>query len=425
MPISWHGKGRGPGPIGPPQCAIEDIAFTCTRAKEADKGKALGYQLTIAGNVRLFYPGETLALLPFSGTKTFRLYIPQEMTVAVGNYTLECGVFPAQGGWRVGIKVALVVQASARTGLILPAKAPNDKGLLPTNIETNRVFAGCLLTWSTCLEWSSQPAPGLVYQYNAFAQEGQQMYTDADEITEYGDQGILAPAAVSWVELFINGVLQPPSVYTVAAGLLTLIADDLPLAGSPIILRFITVLGQDGLALPAANYQFCTRSDGVKTVYEDSDEIPAYGSQGIPDPATVSYFNLYINGVLQPKTNYQVAPGVLTLNITEPPIAGAPITLQAIVLPGDGGPLPAQVSIFSAKASGSHYTDQDGIAAYDSSGILNPAAVSFHCLMVNGIAQPEVTYALAPGELTLFPPLPLENGPITLQFVSIFAEGSG
>ncbi len=43
--------------------------------------------------------------------------------------------------------------------------------------------------------------------------------------------------------------------------------------------------------------------------------------------------NLFINGILQPQTEYQVTAGKLTL-VGPAPIQGAPITLQFIIING-------------------------------------------------------------------------------------------
>ncbi len=52
---------------------------------------------------------------------------------------------------------------------------------------------------------------------------------------------ILPPCDVSYYNLFINGVLQPPDVYTVAKGKMFLQTDDIPIANAPIILQMITI----------------------------------------------------------------------------------------------------------------------------------------------------------------------------------------
>lgn len=80
-----------------------------------------------------------------------------------------------------------------------------------------------------------------VYQYNALADGVKSIYTNEDELTEYGSRGILDPKTVSYVNLFINGVLQPPNVYEVEKGYLHLKTEDVPRKNTPIILQFITI----------------------------------------------------------------------------------------------------------------------------------------------------------------------------------------
>lgn len=79
------------------------------------------------------------------------------------------------------------------------------------------------------------------YQYNAVSDGIKMVYTNDDELKEYGDRGILDPKNVSWVNLFINGVLQPEKLYDVAEGKLTLKTTDPPPKGAPIIVQFITI----------------------------------------------------------------------------------------------------------------------------------------------------------------------------------------
>jgi Domain of unknown function (DUF4183) len=80
----------------------------------------------------------------------------------------------------------------------------------------------------------------------------------------------------------------------------------------------------------ADTYQFYATSDGIKSVYTNADELKQYGSRGILDPATVSFINLFINGILQPQNQYVVEPGKLTLSSGDVPEAGSPIILQFV-----------------------------------------------------------------------------------------------
>ncbi|MCU4989831.1 DUF4183 domain-containing protein, partial [Bacillus cereus] len=67
------------------------------------------------------------------------------------------------------------------------------------------------------------------------------IYTDSDGIAQYGTTHILSPDEVSYINLFINGILQPQPLYQVSTGQLTLLDDQPPLQGSSIILQFIII----------------------------------------------------------------------------------------------------------------------------------------------------------------------------------------
>ncbi|WP_096440085.1 DUF4183 domain-containing protein [Alteribacter populi] len=82
---------------------------------------------------------------------------------------------------------------------------------------------------------------GETYHYNTISDGSKSLYTDADEILAYGNKGILDPETVSYVNVFINGVLQPPNVYDIKEGELSLKTGDLPHKGVPIIIQFVTL----------------------------------------------------------------------------------------------------------------------------------------------------------------------------------------
>ncbi|MGE6489026.1 DUF4183 domain-containing protein [Paenisporosarcina sp. NPDC076898] len=76
--------------------------------------------------------------------------------------------------------------------------------------------------------------------------------------------------------------------------------------------------------------EFFTISDGSKRVFKEEDGLKEYGRQKIWSPSMVSYINLFINGVLQPKVNYEIEEGKLRLLTDDIPIEGTPIILQMI-----------------------------------------------------------------------------------------------
>lgn len=75
-------------------------------------------------------------------------------------------------------------------------------------------------------------------------------------------------------------------------------------------------------------YEYYSISDGHCRIYKEEDGIKELGKQVILDPNNVSYMNLFINGVLQPKENYDVQRGSIKLNTLDVPPKGAPVILQ-------------------------------------------------------------------------------------------------
>lgn len=173
------------------------------------------------------------------------------------------------------------------------------------------------------------------------------------------------------------------------------------------------------------NYQYNTYSDGVKKIFTDDDELKVYGDKGILPPSQVSYFNLYINGVLQPKTNYVVVKGFLVLTTLDTPIKGVPIILEALIIKDINNQLlKAETSQYNAIATEKKiYTNQDEIVMYGNNGILNPHHTSYHNLFINAVLQPKINYLVQKGILILkTEDVPLKESPISLQFIKIFPE---
>ncbi|PEQ46180.1 BclA protein, partial [Bacillus thuringiensis] len=77
--------------------------------------------------------------------------------------------------------------------------------------------------------------------YYTFSDGEKLIYTDADGIAQYGTTNILSPSEVSYINLFINGILQPQPLYEVSTGKLTLLDNQPPSQGSSIILQFIII----------------------------------------------------------------------------------------------------------------------------------------------------------------------------------------
>ncbi|MFS0907687.1 DUF4183 domain-containing protein, partial [Priestia aryabhattai] len=75
---------------------------------------------------------------------------------------------------------------------------------------------------------------------------------------------------------------------------------------------------------------YVTFSDGKKLEYTNSDASPESETTQILSPSEVSYINFFINGMIQPQSNYIVEKGKLILN--EPLEEKTPIVLQFIII---------------------------------------------------------------------------------------------
>jgi len=263
----------------------------------------------------------------------------------------------------------------------------------------------------------------IIYQYNALSDGVKTEYTNQDELTEYGHEGILSPTSVSYYNLFVNGMLQPNVNYAISEGQLKLLTNDVPEKNETIILTFVTFGQNHGKAVYVMDNKYVTVSDGSKMVFTNNDELVEYGDKGIPSPDAVSYFNLYINGTLQPNTNFIVAEDHLELTTTNIPPTGAMIVLESVVIKdSEDLLLKAEVYAYNAYSNGNKiYTDQEEITMYGNKGISAPQLSSYQNLFVNGVIQPQINYSVQEGRLTLNTiEAPNPRVPITLQFVRVF-----
>ncbi len=221
-----------------------------------------------------------------------------------------------------------------------------------------------------------------IYQYNALADNGKRTYTNDDELTEYGSKGILAPESVSYLSLFVNGILQAKNIYIVKEKLLELLTTDAPLQNQPITILFITLRNECGKILKADNYQYNTVSDGIKAIFTNNDEIHIYGDNGIPDPIEVSFYNLFINGILQPKTNYIIKKGILILKSDIPP-KNTIITLEYVKITNDDNQLLlTELYQYNAFSNGEKFYTNENKIYPCKDGIINPKLTSFQSLFL-------------------------------------------
>lgn len=175
--------------------------------------------------------------------------------------------------------------------------------------------------------------------------------------------------------------------------------------------------------LKGERYQYNTISDGIKKEFTNFDELIIYGDKGIPNPDEVSFYNLYINGVLQPKINYAVETGLITLKLVEPPKNEVPIILEYLIINDKNNQLlKAELYQYNTISNGEKvYTNEDELIIYGNKGILDPQHTSYENLFINGVIQPGANYIIKKGLLLLEVECPpIEGVPISIQFISLF-----
>jgi len=98
----------------------------------------------------------------------------------------------------------------------------------------------------------------------------------------------------------------------------------------------LNTLNYEENLLKADVYQYNALSNGKKRIFTNEDELTQYGNRGILDPTKVSYFNLFINGALQPKINYEIKKGLLTLKTPDIPLDGVYIIIVFVTFADSG-----------------------------------------------------------------------------------------
>lgn len=382
--------------------------------------------VSVMGHVVVHIEGrERSSPIPFCAIRHICVDAPRNACLDFSVKGFHCCCAPDMLGEEIArVNVLIDFETEARScacvdALVRPAGSPACERIL---ISVMKIY-DCVC-FKTRIPVIYDPLlSAITYQYNALSDGVKAEYTDEDELTEYGHRGILSPASVSYYNLFVNGVLQPNVNYAISEGRLEFLTADVPAKNEPIILTFVTFGQNHGKTVYVTDHKYVTVSDGIKTVFTNSDELKEYGDNGIPSPDQVSYFNLYINSALQPKTNYIVTEGHLELTTTNVPPVGATIILESVVIKdSEDLPLKVEVYAYNAYSNGNKiYTDQEEITMYGNKGISDPQLSSYQNLFVNGVIQPQINYSVQEGRLTLnTSEAPNPGVPITLQFVKVF-----
>ncbi len=400
---------------------------------ECQTGKAVIQNMAtiaIEGYITIFAEGRSLSPpIPFCMIRSICLFAPKSTLLSFETTGFVCRAMPvfSEGKLKMQqVKVLLnidtTVYSQKNTDLLIPEVDSTFSVINRVCIRANRIFDSVHLQSKTCVIFKTR-LRAQVYQYNALSDGEKKNYTNEDEMTQYGDRGILSPEAVSYFNLFVNGVLQPKVNYTISQGNLELETEDVPPKGEPIIITFVTFESVGNQEIYATNYHYNAISNGEKREYTNEDERKEYGDQGILDPNEVSFYHLFVNGVLQPNANYMVKKGFLELTTTDIPPKGATMILEFLIIKdSDDELLKGEVNQYNAYSHGNKvYTNEDELKMYGHNGIPDPRQSSYQTLFVNGVIQPSANYLVEEGRLVLtVEEAPIEAAPVTLQFVSVF-----
>ena len=379
-----------------------------TRRIRMYSGKIINYSdvlISIHGYVSVSIDGRNLsAPIPFNMMQRVCLFAPvgTVLKFLVNNFVCHACLV-CRETIRICVDIETYVSAYAKE--------------VNTNVETRKIGYARMLSHA-CVMYRFAHLKAKVYEYNAFSDGKKRVYTNKDELKKYGDKGILSPQDVSYYNLYVNGVLQPKANYIMTNGKLTFLTTDLPLKGETIIIRYI--IFQDE-TVSMSDLLYFAISDGKKRKYTDADKVKGYALKGIPAPRNVSYYNLYINGVLQPMCNYRVEQGLLVLKTKDIPLNGETVILESVVIKDRCGHL-FDVEDFQYDAL-SHqsriYTTHDELVPYGK-GILSPSQSSYQGLSINSVYQPSVDYIVFDGCFILTTKdLPLKGSPVSLQSVKV------
>jgi hypothetical protein len=366
--------------------------------------------------------------LPFCIVQSVCISAPKGSSFTFQLQSFHCWAVPCGCGENPGferikllIRMKTVVFAKKACSLLVPQLDSHLRVIDRVCINANRFFDCVRFCSECCIYYKNIELHVELSQYNAVSDGVRRTYRNSDELKKYGGKGILSPEGVSYYDVFVNGVMQPRPTYVLKKGELTFTTQDVPTKGAPVVILFTTWKNINGQIMKVADWQYNAVSDGVKKRYTDGDEIREYGTRGIPSPCEVSYFNLYINGVLQPKVNYRVRKGLLELSTSDAPTKGTPIILESIAIRDSEGHLfHAEAFHYNAYSYGGKiYTNRDEIHMYSKNGIPDPDSVFYQNLFINAVLQPHVNYMVQSGCLMLETrDSPTVTAPITLQSVS-------
>lgn len=368
--------------------------------------------ISVEGYVAVCLDGRNLsAPIPFRIIQQIWIDAPHyaQFDFIVNNFTCHAG-FASSSSLKVLINIETLVRS--RVGFNPYDHCTEMLTCINKTIDALRMMS------RTCLLYGIAHLKAEAYEYNALSDGKKRVYTNMDDLKGYGGRGILPPDDVSYYNLYVNGVLQPKVNYVITAGRLEFVTEDLPAKGETILLRYFNFNNKEQVCVN--DYAYFAISDGQKNVYTNADEITKYGCHGIPGPDQVSYYNLFVNGVLQPKTNYSVKRGLLEFTSSDVPLKGQSVILESVIIKDRCGRF-FRVELYQydtlSKAE-RIYESGDELSYGD--GILEPCQSSYQSLFVNAVDQPKVNYRVMDGCLVLVTiDLPHTKTPVSMQSIVV------
>ncbi len=387
----------------------------CVRLKSGKTMDISMAVISIEGHVSVCIDEWNLsAPVPFRIIQRIWICAPECTTLefTVNNFICQAAPFRCRCADIIRIMVSIETRVIASEERMVRV-SENSSAVVGETIDTIRMIS------RTCLIHGIDQIEAESYQYTAISDGTERVYTNADELKKYGDKGILSPEEVSYYNLYVNGVLQPKVNYIISKGRLEFITEDLPTQGATVIIKYITFKKRDCVTF--ADDQYYTIADGVKREYTNDDALKKYSVNGIPGPREVSYYNLYVNGVLQPRGNYVVEKGLLKFITADIPQKGRSIILESISIKDVCGHF-LKVDDYQYDVLADErriYCSGSEITPYGQ-GILSSQLTSYQNLLANAVNQPGIDYKIVDNCLVFkTTDLPTIGSPITLQSVRV------
>lgn len=412
-------------------CLQESPCHTSTALSPNKKANTDQMAVRIEGFVTLFENEKRLShAIPFRIVKHFCIQAPKQSAVKFVTRQIHCDAQPVFTEKR---ETPAQVNLSVHIDWLAESRTKTGPGVPDTDgsCHTTRQEIACMnrvvdtVTFQSTIRFLYKPQPLNVknFLYGAIGDGKKRVFTSNDSLPNYQSSPILSADRVSYLNLFINSVLQPKSSYKIVDGCLKFETRDVPGKGELVVIAYVRLSDCCDRRIPVENALYFAKGDGRKRIFTNADALKGYGSSSIPAPNEVSCCNLFINGVLQPRTNYTVHQGILKLTTMNSPQKGQIITLEMIKIKDRcGHPYWMECSQYNTFSNGGRiYTDRDGLKKYGSTDIVCPSERMFQALYVNGMIQPKVNYRVRQRLLALDTnDLPPKKEPITLQMYTAY-----